>query len=482
MGRRIALGFVVAVVLIASGFTISFYSYTQYGEATKQVRHTYEVTSSIEAVLSLMKDVETGARGYALTNDPIYLEPYDAALNQLPAELNRLRKLVGNSPSSRKRVSKLEQLVTDKLNITKVRINNSPGNKLADIQLNTDEKRRMDALRRQVAIMVDAEQIMMEIRNGQAERSFHHTLVIIFSLSLLTFVTLAISYRLLEQELAHRQETEDQLRAYEVKLKEQIRQLQASNDELERFAFVASHDLQEPLRKIQSFADLITERYSNLFDGDSKLFMNKISHSAERMSKLIKDLLNFSRISNHREDFQLVKLSDIVRRILDDQELRIKGLNVKVHVGWLPMIPAVSSQMDHLFNNLISNALKFVRSDVQPMLRIEARPVDGGDYLELVPGRRYFEIVIEDNGIGFDEKYLDHIFKVFQRLHGKTAFEGTGIGLAICKRVVVYHQGYITARSQPNQGTTFVVVLPESQLLQNYDRPNSTEAYTHTVG
>src|ERR671933_773932 len=113
MGRRIALGFVVAVVLIASGFTISFYSYTQYGEATKQVRHTYEVTSSIEAVLSLMKDVETGARGYALTNDPIYLEPYDAALNQLPAELNRLRKLVGNSPSSRKRVSKLEQLVTD---------------------------------------------------------------------------------------------------------------------------------------------------------------------------------------------------------------------------------------------------------------------------------------------------------------------------------------------------------------------------------
>ncbi|GAB3543690.1 sensor histidine kinase [Spirosoma fluminis] len=482
MSRRIALGFVVAMVLIASGFTISFYSYTQYREATKQVRHTYEVTSAIETILSLVKDVETGARGYALTNDPGYLEPYDLGVNQLPQEMARLRSLMGSNESPQKRVRKLEQLILAKLEITKVRINQPPVDKIASLKLSAEEKRRMDALRRQVAIMVDMEQILVELRNDQAERSFRHTIILIFSLSLLTFITLAISYRLLEQELLHRQETEDQLRAFEVKLKEQIRQLQASNDELERFAFVASHDLQEPLRKIQSFADLITERYSNLFDGDSRMFMNKISHSAERMSKLIKDLLNFSRISNHREDFEPVKLNDIVRRILDDQELRIKGLNVQVIIGWLPMIPAVSSQMDHLFNNLISNALKFVRTDAQPVLRIEARAVDGSDYPELVAGRRYFEIIIEDNGIGFDEKYLDHIFKVFQRLHGKTAFEGTGIGLAICKRVVVYHQGYITARSQPNQGTTFVVVLPESQLLQNYDRPNSTEAYSYTVG
>ena len=115
---------------------------------------------------------------------------------------------------------------------------------------------------------------------------------------------------------------------------------------------MASHDLQEPLRKIQSFANLITDRYGNLFDGDSMMFMGKISNSAERMSKLIKDLLNFSRISNHQESFRTVKLSDIVQRILDDQELRIKGLDVQVEVGNLPVIEAVASQMDHLFNNL----------------------------------------------------------------------------------------------------------------------------------
>ena len=209
--------------------------------------------------------------------------------------------------------------------------------------------------------------------------------------------------------------------------------------------------------------------------------MRKISGSAERMSKLIKDLLNFSRISSHQENFRMVSLNDIVQRILDDQELRIKGLNVQVDVSNLPDIDGIASQMDHLFNNLISNALKFIRPGVQPLLRIDVQKVDGACYNGLIAGRNYFEISIEDNGIGFEEKYLDHIFKVFQRLHGKSTFEGTGIGLAICKRVVMYHHGYITARSQPNAGTTFVVVLPESQSQQQYDRPTS-ETYSYPAG
>jgi signal transduction histidine kinase len=187
-------------------------------------------------------------------------------------------------------------------------------------------------------------------------------------------------------------------------------------------------------------------------------------------------------MSSNREDFKPVRLDDVVQRILDDQELRIKGLNVRVEVGPLPIIQGVSSQLEHLFANLISNALKFLRPAVQPLLRIQAKSIDGIAYRELIAGRRYFEITVEDNGIGFDEKYLDHIFKVFQRLHGKSEFEGTGIGLAICKRVVVYHHGFITAHSQPNQGTTFVIVLPESQLLQDYDRSNSTETHSHTAG
>lgn len=481
MNRRIALGFFVAVVLIASGFTLSFYSYNQYGDDTGRVRHTYEVLGSLQNILSLVKDVESGARGYLLTNDSTYLEPYQSAIVALPGQLKELGVLMGDNPLQRERMLRLTQLVNAKIDIAQQRVKNRASPSAVALKLGGEGRRRMDALRRHVSVMVDTERTLMEMRNRQAARSFRNTLIIIFALSLLTFLALVVSYRLLEQELIRRQKNEDQLRAYEARLKEQIRQLEASNEELERFAFVASHDLQEPLRKIQSFANLITDRYGNLFDGDSLMFMDKIVHSAERMSKLIKDLLNFSRISNHQEDFKPIPLAGIIQRILDDQELRIKGLDVQLEIGQLPVIEAIGSQMDHLFTNLISNALKFTRNDVRPLLRIQSTPVDGSAYPELISGRRYFEITIEDNGIGFDEKYLDHIFKVFQRLHGKSEFEGTGIGLAICKRVAVSHRGYITARSQPGQGTTFIVVLPESQSLQDYDRSNPTETYSYSI-
>ena len=481
MNRRIALGFISAMVLIASGFAISFYSYNQYSDDTGRIRHTYEVTGTLERILSLVKDVETGSRGYVITRDPTYLEPYHNALKLLPGELTLLRTLTEDNRVQISRRNLLEKLVKDKLAITSARLDVSVFDK-NNLAVRAEGKRRMDRLRKHVALMIETENTLMDSRNRQAARSFRNTLIIIFVLSLLTLMSLAVSHRLLELELSRRQRTLDQLRAYEDQLKGQIRQLETSNEELERFAFVASHDLQEPLRKIQSFADLITDRYSNLFDEDSMLFMGKISGSARRMSKLIKDLLNFSRISNHQEVFRTVELNAIVRRILDDQELRLKGTDVQLELGELPVVQAVASQMDHLFNNLISNALKFTRSGVRPLLRIQSRLVNGDAYAGLHPNRPYFEITITDNGIGFEEKYLEHIFKVFQRLHGKTSFEGTGIGLAICKRVVMSHHGHITAHSRLNEGTTFVVVLPENQFIQPYDRSTSTEAYSYPAG
>ena len=479
--RRIALGFLVSMVLIASGFVISFYSYSQHCKDTGRVSYTYEVISALNNTLSLLKDVEASTRGFIITSDSSFLEPYQPAVTTLPGQLNRLRSLVNDNRVQAQRVGRLNQLIKEKLAANQFRVGSI--SRVEDgFGLIRENKRGMDAIRQHIAVMVDTERSLMEVHNRQASRSFRNTLILIFALSLLTFLALAVSYRQLKQELARRQETEDQLRDYEIRLREQIRQLEASNQELERFAFVASHDLQEPLRKIQSFSTLVTGRYGDLFNAESQLFMNKITSSAERMSKLIKDLLNFSRLSSNREGFRSVSLEILVQRILDDQELRIKGLNVRVEVGSLPVIQAVPSQLEHLLTNLISNALKFLRPDVQPLLRIQAKPVDGDEYTELIEGRRYVEITVEDNGIGFDEKYVDHIFNLFQRLHGKTEFEGTGIGLAICKRVVVYHHGLITARSQPNQGTTFVVILPESQLLQDYDRSNSTETHSHSVG
>ncbi|GAB3756114.1 sensor histidine kinase [Spirosoma pomorum] len=480
--RRIAFGFLVASVLIALGFLMSLLTYDRYNEESKRVQRTQELIGQLQDVLSSLKDTETGVRGFIGSGDRAFLEPYNAALPLIPSQLARLHYLAEESSRQSSRIDTLNKLIEIKLaNLARlVSEAERMTPELRAIYLRVD-KRYMDQIRVWSARAIAAEKVLLNTHMEQTDYYFRSAIAVIFVLSLLTFLALGMSYRLLTNELERRQRNEDQLRAYELQLRDQLRQLESSNEELERFAFVASHDLQEPLRKIQSFANLITDRYTNLFDADSMMFMGKITKSAERMSKLIKDLLNFSRISSHQEEFRPVNLNQIIQRILDDQELRIKGLNVQVELGKLPTIPAVSSQIDHLFTNLISNALKFHRADVTPTLRIQANEVRAGEYPELMTNRRYVCISVEDNGIGFEEKYIEHIFKLFQRLHGKTTFEGTGIGLAICKRVVLYHHGHITAHSQPNQGTTFMVILPESQLPDDYDRSTSTEIYSHTI-
>ncbi|RIV20430.1 histidine kinase [Fibrisoma montanum] len=481
--RRIALGFAVALVMIAVGFLMSFYSYTRNGDDSAEVRRTYQTMGQLEDILSTVKDLETSVRGYMLSNDRSFLEHYEAALTSLPVRMRTLRKSLADHPLQQQRADSLAWMIEEKMVYANrlLREADNMDSRSRPIYLRLG-KVKMDQIRQAVATMMETEQALMKERTAQSARSYRNTLLIIFALSVLTFISLIISYTVLENELDQRQRTEDQLRSYEQELREKIRQLEASNEELERFAFVASHDLQEPLRKIQSFANLISERYSTLFDDDSKMFLRKITHSAERMSRLIKDLLNFSRVSNQRTGFRPVRLGDIVQRVLDDQELRIKGLDVDLSVDRLPAIEAIPVQMDHLFTNLVSNALKFTRPGVRPMLRISARVIDGSLYPELIPQKSYVEITVEDNGIGFDEKYLDHIFKVFQRLHGKTVFEGTGIGLAICKRIVVHHNGYITARSQPDQGSVFVVVLPEQQSTLDYEQSTSGETYSYFAG
>ncbi len=483
LNRRIALTFGLAAVLIAFGFVLSFYSYHRYDEDRGRVQHTHDVISQLEGLLSSLKDVETGVRGYIVDGDAFFLEPYRASRSTIPKQFRQLRQLVADNPAQRRQADTLGRFVRDELVLMdrNVREAGRLTPALRSIYLRIG-KFRMDRVRVLTAQMIHAERTLMNESSQQAARSFRRTLLLSLALFVLTFLTLAISYRLLQQELRRRQQNEDQLRAYEMQLRAQIRQLETSNEELERFAFAASHDLQEPLRKIQAFAALVTDRYGTLFNDESLTFMNKIRLSAERMSKLIKDLLNFSRLSSHREAFQPVALDQVVRRILDDQELRIKGLNVRVEVGPLPVVEGISSQIEQLFANLIANALKFTRPDVQPLLRLQTERIDGSGYNGLTADRPYVRITVEDNGIGFDEKYLDHIFKVFQRLHGKGEFEGTGIGLAICRRVVVYHSGHITAHSRPGQGTTFVVVLPERQSLQDYDRSNSVETHSYFAG
>lgn len=247
----------------------------------------------------------------------------------------------------------------------------------------------------------------------------------------------------------------------ERKVKERTHSLEVSNSELEQFARVSSHDLQEPLRKIRTFAEMLRDKVYGDVDETSKRYIDKISTTAERMSASLKALLNFTRLQRE-EKFVAVDLGEIVSQVLVDLELMISQKTASIKVAQLPVVKAAPIQMQQLFYNLLNNALKFSKKDIPPQINITSRQLmeeELGQFPQLQHFREYHEIVVKDNGIGFDQKHADKIFTIFQRLHSKTEYEGTGIGLSLVKKVVSNHGGEVYVHSEPDKGTAFHVIL-----------------------
>lgn len=251
-----------------------------------------------------------------------------------------------------------------------------------------------------------------------------------------------------------------------------VQQLHRSNQNLEQFAYVASHDLQEPLRKIVAFGDVLTNLYSTELSAPAADVVQRMQRSAGRMRSLVQDLLTYSRLSGDAEAFSLIDLNHLVASVVDDLETVISERQALVTLNALPAVWGDSVLLRQLFQNLLSNAIKFQRTDLAGQL-VAPRVVVGGYVATLAElptelalsddsqaGRRFAIITVSDNGIGFDERYLDRIFTIFQRLHGRMQYAGTGIGLAICKKVVDIHRGHITATSQEGKGATFRLCLP----------------------
>jgi light-regulated signal transduction histidine kinase (bacteriophytochrome) len=248
-------------------------------------------------------------------------------------------------------------------------------------------------------------------------------------------------------------------------LKEYSQRLQRSNEELEQFAYVASHDLQEPLRKVMTFGDRLKSKYSDSLGENGRDYLERMQGAAARMQTLISDLLAFSRVMTKAQPFVPVDLDEVARDVVSDLEVRIEQTGARIEVSGLEVIDADPLQMRQLMQNLIGNSLKFIKKDGPPVIKVSGMFPGGNGKTH--DGRftddELYQITVEDNGIGFDEKYADRIFGVFQRLHGRSEYEGTGIGLSICKKIVARHNGNIAARSAPGKGARFVVALPARQ-------------------
>ncbi len=261
-------------------------------------------------------------------------------------------------------------------------------------------------------------------------------------------------------------ELEKTVRERTAELKESNSSLKNSNTNLEQFATIASHDLQEPLRKIRTFSNLLKLRHSNDITEEAKLLISKIDLSAKRMSILIKDLLHFSKVLDTKAAFEKINLNQVLLNVIDEFDLLIQQKKAIVSHDPLPIIDAIPLQMNQLFSNLLNNALKFSKPPLHPVIHITSRFLTLEEVKKLpalMDDISYCEIIFQDNGIGFDKQFSEQMFLIFQRLNSQDDFEGTGIGLALCKGIVVNHHGEIYADSQDSLGTQFHIILPVEQ-------------------
>ncbi len=270
-----------------------------------------------------------------------------------------------------------------------------------------------------------------------------------------------VAIEVTEQVLA-RQKIEDVVTQRTKELAEANLLLAQNNRELEQFAYIASHDLQEPLRKVSTFTEMLKSHLGEV-DEKAAMYFGKITTASQRMMQLIRDVLHFSQLSNQQQIFEKVNIGVLLQNLTSDFELVIEQKGALIHYRDLPTLTANPLQMRQLFGNLLSNALKFTREEVPPIISISSASLTNEEkaaHKDLLPGVDYCLITVEDNGIGFAEEHAEKIFSIFQRLHGKTEFAGTGIGLALCKKIAQNHHGEIWAASEPGSGAAFHIILP----------------------
>ena len=264
----------------------------------------------------------------------------------------------------------------------------------------------------------------------------------------------------LENEIKERKLSEEKVNALNLQLLKNIDKLEAANKDLDRFAFMASHDLQEPLRKILTFSERLNTKFGDQLDDEGKRYISRIQVATERLQVLIRDIMTFAKISMEKSSFVKSNLNELVDEVLTDMEAVVTEKKAQILVETLPSLFINPTLMRPLFYNLIHNALKYSKPTEDPRIRIYSEldlSASGPSHPE---AKKYCRIYVEDNGIGFDQKYAEQIFEMFKRLHHHDEYEGTGIGLAFCKKIVEQHEGFISARSSLDKGSTFIISLP----------------------
>ena len=571
--------FYVALFILIVLASITYRHYKEKENISNAIQKRYEVAIELEKLISYIKDAETGDRGFTLTNDSTFLDPYLNARSRVNESFNKLKLSTRNSKKQQEHLGKIYNLVDHRFEYFKM-------------QFSTGEEFKnnlkhgnliMDSLRVEVNEMIDYEKTLLKETDRIYELNSSNSPIILFSSFLVAILILVLGYFKLSNNYTKLLASNAQLKIYDesskqaeilgkygswtynikkdefyfsenfyrlygfkpheenvtvedfvnyvhpedldgvlenfnisktrdfnppypfriyrrdtnkvshlrVKSKmfitnngekiligatrditedyektqlieERNKELEKTVKELTEFNHVASHDLQEPLRKIQTFISRIEEKEEQNLSESGKTYFERIKNAASRMRILIDDLLQYSRTSRTKNDFEKVDLNTTIENAISELSETIKEKKAVVDFDKLPQVNGVVFQLNQLFINLVSNSLKYAKEDEIPSIKIQSKKTSGKTDKNIPENdkRTFYKITITDNGIGFEQEFSEKIFNLFQRLHGKTDYPGTGVGLAICKKIVDNHKGYITAKSSLGNGAKFSIYLP----------------------
>jgi signal transduction histidine kinase len=468
--KKIRLGFFIAFTVIVAASIFSYLVTKNLLDNASRLNHAIEVSKRLEVITKQLKDAEAAIRGYNLTKDSAFLHPsMESRSRKIEKEYLLLRQITADNPIQQKHLDTLKQLLSIKYQ--QLRLGEQKDTQKGEkISVNEGE-RLMDRIDRKVQEMIRIEETLWH-EKSELFRFFSAIWVpVIFVSSLVAILIGAYSYVTLTREFKLQLHIEAKLKSYQRDLQQNISLLNKTNQELEQFAYVASHDLQEPLRKISTFSDRLQLKYKDQLPPDASQLIDRMVGAVARMRVLINDLLIFSRAGRITpESITPVDMDALLQEVISDLEVILEEKNVQVNHDHLPIIEGSATSFHQLFQNILTNAIKFAHPDRPLTINITYQLLSGRD-LSVVKENKadevFCRIAIEDNGIGFDQAYAERIFLIFQRLHGISEYSGTGIGLAICKKIVDSHNGYIMAYGVPDQGATFIIILPVSQSQKN---------------
>ena len=461
MKKRLLIIVIAFCISFVSMIALSLFSmerfstFTQFSDA---VDHTNLVIIDIRSTEVSLRDVGLTERGYMITHDTMYLRLLNNSIDSINKWVDTLERTTADNPEQRKNVTLLKASVA--IRIAAVRANieyvDSCRSSMPS-KFYFDSRQQMVECSHQLRAMRLAEnKLLAERSRGQQFYQALTTSTLKYLLVIFCVITL-ILFSIMIKELRER------IR-YQEELQTKVIDLRRSHNELQEIAFVASHDLQEPLRKIQVFSNMLLYKNSGLVDEQTNITIGRINSSANRMQLLISDLNALTSLTKIDEQKETVDLNVTCQYILFDLEEQIKMIGASVDVYAMPVIKGYPNQLSLLFKALLDNSLKFTRESVNPVITLSCEIINGHELVSINPNlihKKFHRIICSDNGIGFDNQFINKIFQIFQRLHAQESkYDGKGIGLAICQRIMANHEGYIIGHGEPGMGAKFKLFFP----------------------